>query len=465
MPERIDPEPEVPSRPPFEGRPPGDRNNNQNGSDTDVSSDRRFCFDSEGRVRPCAENERGLGFFESIQPGIINFINALGGAGSNSGGGGGATGTTGSEGQASGAGQPQNVQALRDLLTTLVSQAAQDGPPTFQLDPRFAEQFGLLNQEIANSAGKLAELDDEAKADFAAQEQARLAEVDEQAKTARDQLLTRLFGSGVQQSSIAASQAGQFAADVARVRQQVRGDIAGQRLQTRQFLSQQNIAGLQLRANLLAQEQSAALQELGINADAVNAERTRNARLLSDILGFETQERTAIRTAQIGANAQIRAAQIAADASKFAARLGAGTDLVGLQLQRELGLLSRDTALRQLDLERRGQDVDVQIARISAEAANRESRRRSRAQLLGSLGALALRFAFFSDERLKQDITPVGMIGKLKLVSFRYIGKQSRHLGFIAQDVLKHVSGAVHSICGFYAVDYGHVINSELCNA
>lgn len=420
-----------------------------------------FCFNDEGAVRPCAEGEQGTSFIDRIGPGIVNFLNLLGQGGSagsgGQGGGGGGAGRTGGEGQASGSGQPESVQNLREMLTTLIGAQTGNGPPTFNLDPRFAQQFGALQNEAADQSGRLAELDPQARADFEAQEAARVAEVEQQAQQGRDQLLTRLFGSGAQQSTQAASQAGEFETGVARAQQAVRGEVAGQRLQTRQFLTQQNLANLQLRFEGLAQEQTGALQELGINADAVNSERNRNARLLSDVIGFETQERTAVRTARIGANAQIRAAGINADAQRYSSRLGFASDLSSLAAQRELGLLNRDIALRELDVARRGQDTDLEIAKLGGAAADAASRRAARGQALGSFASLAVGLAGIfaaSDRRLKQDVHTLGWVGPIRIVSFRYLGKAFRHVGVIAQEVRNLFPDAVAERHGFLFVNY-----------
>lgn len=238
----------------------------------------QFCFDSEGRVVRCQDDDAtGSTFFDTHGQSILDFLDRINGPrGGRRGGGGGGIGGGGGGGFSVG---NRTQSDLRDLLASIVSQQSSDGPPTFELDPRFEALFGQLRQEAKDQSGRLAELDDDARADFEAREAARIAEVEEQARLGRDQLLTRLFGSGAQQSTTAASQAGEFSANVARAQQQVRSDIAGERLQTRQFLTEQNLANLQLRFDSLAQEQQGALTELGINADSVNAERNRNSRL------------------------------------------------------------------------------------------------------------------------------------------------------------------------------------------
>lgn len=71
-----------------------------------------------------------------------------------------------------------------------------------------------------------------------------------------------------------------------------------------------------------------------------------------------------------------------------------------------------------------------------------------------------------SDERLKTDISQVGMLntpgGKVPLKTFRFKGSPVRHLGLIAQDVEKTDPGAVsvHPLTGLRGVNYARVLMS-----
>ncbi|MDF9301606.1 tail fiber domain-containing protein [Tritonibacter mobilis] len=69
----------------------------------------------------------------------------------------------------------------------------------------------------------------------------------------------------------------------------------------------------------------------------------------------------------------------------------------------------------------------------------------------GQLGAAAL----MSDRRVKSDIRRIGRSGRLPVYEFRYVGSDQRHVGFMAQDVLKVDPGAVVFLeSGLMAVDY-----------
>lgn len=62
----------------------------------------------------------------------------------------------------------------------------------------------------------------------------------------------------------------------------------------------------------------------------------------------------------------------------------------------------------------------------------------------------------FSDERLKDDVRPVGMLfDETPVYSYRYKGDDTPRIGLIAQDVERDRPDAVAEIGGFKAVDYG----------
>lgn len=63
--------------------------------------------------------------------------------------------------------------------------------------------------------------------------------------------------------------------------------------------------------------------------------------------------------------------------------------------------------------------------------------------------------SMFSDERLKEDIEPVGELTDGQPVyKYRYIGSPIFQIGLMAQDVEKTNPDAVHEVGGFRAVDY-----------
>lgn len=74
-----------------------------------------------------------------------------------------------------------------------------------------------------------------------------------------------------------------------------------------------------------------------------------------------------------------------------------------------------------------------------------------------SLGGFAGLASMFSDERLKEDIVPVGKLNDGQNVySYRYKGDSTPRIGLMAQEVLQHKPEAVERHpSGFLMVDYG----------
>lgn len=73
----------------------------------------------------------------------------------------------------------------------------------------------------------------------------------------------------------------------------------------------------------------------------------------------------------------------------------------------------------------------------------------------GTTAALGLGKMLFSDERVKEDIAPVGMLNDGQtVVRYRYKGSPTFQIGLLAQDVAENEPGAVGSIGDILAVDY-----------
>lgn len=78
-------------------------------------------------------------------------------------------------------------------------------------------------------------------------------------------------------------------------------------------------------------------------------------------------------------------------------------------------------------------------------------------KMIGNLGGSALSAAgsMFSDERLKEDIEPVGELNDGQTVyKYRYVGSPVFQIGLMAQDVEQTHPEAVTDIAGFKAVNY-----------
>ena len=97
-----------------------------------------------------------------------------------------------------------------------------------------------------------------------------------------------------------------------------------------------------------------------------------------------------------------------------------------------------------------------QMQAYNAQVANQSAQMGGLFGLAGTLGGAALRW---SDRRLKRDIVQIGALTSgLPVYEFRYIGEEDRHIGVMAQDVIKVLPEAVHTDpAGFMMVDYDMV--------
>jgi hypothetical protein len=79
--------------------------------------------------------------------------------------------------------------------------------------------------------------------------------------------------------------------------------------------------------------------------------------------------------------------------------------------------------------------------------------------IFGTLGQLGSSAMMFSDRRLKRDEVCVGkLVSGLPIYTFRYWWSRKRHIGVMAQDVLRVIPDAVHKHwSGFLMVDYSKV--------
>ena len=103
-----------------------------------------------------------------------------------------------------------------------------------------------------------------------------------------------------------------------------------------------------------------------------------------------------------------------------------------------------------------------QMQAYNAQVANQSAQMGGLFGLAGTLGGTALRYApalLASARRLKRDIVQIGALTSgLPVYEFRYIGDEDRHIGVMAQDVIKVLPEAVHTDpAGFMMVDYDMV--------
>jgi soluble lytic murein transglycosylase-like protein len=215
---------------------------------------------------------------------------------------------------------------------------------------------------------------------------------------------------------------------------------------------QQQVALAAEQANRQAQQQ-AANQFLGIGQQAFGQ-------------GAQTaQQQAALGQQLFGQGAQAAQAQqalgqglygIGAGVSQGLAGLGTGAQqaaLQGGQAQLAAGTVEQQTqqaqnqALYNQFLQQQG--YPFQVAQFLANIAM------GTGALSGSTTTTTQPSSFFSDERLKQDIEPIGKtFDGQDIVRFKYKGEPGTRIGLVAQDVEKRHPEAVGLAGGYKTVDY-----------
>jgi len=199
---------------------------------------------------------------------------------------------------------------------------------------------------------------------------------------------------------------------------------------------QQNLSNSQTIANLLNQGYGQALgtaqqqQGVGLSADQANraALQQTGQGLFNQFTGYGQG------VAGLGAASQNAALQ-GAQAQLQAGQVGQQTEQAGL------------SALYNQFLQQ--QSYPFQVAQFLANIAM------GTGALSGSTTSTTQPMPFFSDERLKDDVEPIGeTYDGQKIVRFRYKGQPQRQLGLVAQDVEQHHPEAVGQSHGYKTVDY-----------
>lgn len=77
------------------------------------------------------------------------------------------------------------------------------------------------------------------------------------------------------------------------------------------------------------------------------------------------------------------------------------------------------------------------------------------AGILGATGAFGSSGWLWSDERLKENVEPIGRAFDGQMIyRYNFKGDPKTQIGFLAQEVERHIPGAVHEIDGIKGVDY-----------
>ena len=201
-------------------------------------------------------------------------------------------------------------------------------------------------------------------------------------------------------------------------------------------IAAQQMAGAGQYGALGTAAQNAALQPVGLEQQ--------QAQLLGQLA--TGQQNAALQSVpmQLAVGAQMGAlgtGQQAAGLAGAQAQIGAGT----LQQQtQQAGLTALYNQFQQQ------QAYPFQVAQFLANIAE------GTGSLSGSQTTTTQPASIFSDERLKEDVEPIGeTYDGQKIVKFRYKGEKGpKQIGLIAQDVEKHHPDAVGLASGYKTVDY-----------
>lgn len=100
------------------------------------------------------------------------------------------------------------------------------------------------------------------------------------------------------------------------------------------------------------------------------------------------------------------------------------------------------------------QGFQNQLASVQAQNEARSQQTSAFGSLLSGAGSLAGAAAVFSDRTLKENIELVGKENGYNIYKFNYKGKDTKHIGVMAQEVEEIMPEAVTEVDGFKAVNY-----------
>jgi len=144
------------------------------------------------------------------------------------------------------------------------------------------------------------------------------------------------------------------------------------------------------------------------------------------------------------------------DLSDYQAMFGAGTTLQAGQQQLDTALYNQflqQQAYPYQQIGWLGNLVEGLGAGLGGQSTTTQQQGFNPLSTLGGLGMAAL--LGFSDERMKENIEPVGKTFSGDTVyRYNFKGNPKTEIGLIAQDVEKHNPGAVHNIGGLKGLDY-----------
>lgn len=204
---------------------------------------------------------------------------------------------------------------------------------------------------------------------------------------------------------------------------------------------------------------AAALQQAGMNRDVASFENTAAAAEFQQLMQrVQAGDARALQELQ---------AQVAAGSFNNANRTGAINETIQQRGQplNELNALLTGSQVSMPQFPNpanagRAQTTDLTGAMQNQYGADLDASNARNAATNSAMSSAAMVAAmYFSDARLKEDISTVGILSSgVRVVHYRYRGLPTRYIGVIAQEVLKVIPEAVHEHpSGYLMVDYSKV--------
>ena len=215
-----------------------------------------------------------------------------------------------------------------------------------------------------------------------------------------------------------------------------RAGVAQAALQGQQSLSN-NSTLANLNSSNYSQALGAAQQQQGVQLSADQANRAavqQNAQLQAGLGSASTSAGLGVANAQLGAGALQQQTTQAADTAQYGQ----------FEMQQAYPF---QTTQYLADI---AEGISPQLGSTTTGQSTTQT-----SPLNGLVGGASSLLGFFSDERLKEEIRPIGeTYDGQKLYSYRYKGEDATRVGLVAQEVERRHPHAVSSLGGAKIVDY-----------
>ncbi|MBO9441377.1 tail fiber domain-containing protein [Phaeobacter italicus] len=361
---------------------------------------------------------------------------------------------------------PQLERDRESLRTSLINQGIREGSEAFDRAMSRADQASTDARMQAILAG--------------GQEQSRLAGLEAQRAAFESSAQQQAYNQAQGRASFGNSaKAQQYQADLAgaSLANSAAGQRFGQQLQAAQFGNQATGQQFAQDAEAMRLNNAAVDQAQAQDLRSVQSDNDATAQRFQQDLGagaFRNQATSQAFTQDLGSAQHQNAAQAQRFGQAMAIQQRADQDravardeAMALRNQpiNEIGALLGTGQVSQPNFvnpnissiagtDRAGIEMGAYGQQLDAWKAQTAYRQSLMGGILGAGGQLGAA-ALMSDRRIKSDIRRIGRNGRLPVYEFRYIGDDQKHVGFMAQDVLKVDPGAIVFLeGGLMAVDY-----------